>query len=98
MSSAYLVPTDLPIWTWLFDSEWSPLNRFSVNELRGYMHATQSEKVNWKEAKELTTYISTALVKGCGLKEGQTVSLFSPNSIWYPISMFSVLRAGMTSR
>ena len=44
--------------------------------------------------KEHTTHLSTALVKKYGLKEGQTVALFSPNTVWYPCSMFGVLRAG----
>lgn len=54
-----------------------------------------NERVNWKQVKEYSTYISTALVKKYGLKEGETVSLFSQNSIWYPVVMFGCLRAGM---
>lgn len=44
--------------------------------------------------KEHTTHISTALVKHYGLKEGETVALFAPNTIWYPVAMMSVLRVG----
>jgi 4-coumarate--CoA ligase len=41
-----------------------------------------------------TTHLSTALTKKYGLKQGQTVALFSPNTVWYPCAMFGVLRAG----
>ena len=41
-----------------------------------------------------STYLSTALVKRYGLKEGDTVSLFSPNTVWYPVAMFAALRVG----
>lgn len=53
-----------------------------------------NERVNWREVKEYSSYICTALVKRYGLKEGDTVSLFSQNSVWYPVVMFSCLKAG----
>jgi acyl-CoA synthetase (AMP-forming)/AMP-acid ligase II len=34
------------------------------------------------------------LVKKYGLREGQTVSLFSQNTVWYPVAMFAGLRVG----
>jgi 4-coumarate--CoA ligase len=89
-----IVPTHLTDWDWLFDSDFSPLRRFSDNELCGYTNAVTKERVNWRQVAEYSTYICTALVKKYGLKEGQTVSLFSQNSIWYPVVMFGVLRAG----
>jgi 4-coumarate--CoA ligase len=52
------------------------------------------ERVDWSQVKEFSTYISTALVRDCGLQHGQTVSLFSQNSIWYPVVMLACLRAG----
>lgn len=44
--------------------------------------------------KAHSTHLSTALVKKYGLKQGQTVALFSPNTVWYPCAMFGTLRAG----
>ena len=44
--------------------------------------------------KENATYISTALVKHYGLKAGETVALFSQNTIWYPVAMHATLRVG----
>jgi 4-coumarate--CoA ligase len=88
------VPQKLAVWDWLFDSEFSPLARYEDHELKGYLNAVTNKRLNWKEVKEYSTYISTALVKKYGLKEGQTVSLFSQNSIWYPVVMHGCLRAG----
>jgi 4-coumarate--CoA ligase len=50
--------------------------------------------VGYDEVKEYTTLISTALVKDYGLQKGDTVALFSPNTIWYPVAMLSTIRAG----
>ncbi|KAK4964128.1 hypothetical protein LTR66_012462 [Elasticomyces elasticus] len=89
------LPTDLTVWDWLFESpKYSPLAKHSETQLGGYVNASTKERINWKEVKDATTYLSTALVKKYGLKEGQTVALFSPNSIWYPVAMFGTLRAG----
>ncbi|KAL9619106.1 MAG: hypothetical protein Q9160_006283 [Pyrenula sp. 1 TL-2023] len=43
---------------------------------------------NWHEMSH------TALVKNYGLQAGQTVALFSPNSVWYPVAMLATSRAG----
>lgn len=48
--------------------------------------------------KSHTTYLSTALVQQHGLKKGDVVALFAPNTIWYPIAMLAVSRvAGIVS-
>ncbi|KAL8709469.1 MAG: hypothetical protein Q9220_005852 [cf. Caloplaca sp. 1 TL-2023] len=86
------VPTDLTIWDWLFDSPYSPLN--SNGPIAGYTNATTGERIDYAQVKEFTTYLSTALARKYGFKEGDTVALFSPNTIWYPVAMFGVLRAG----
>ncbi len=88
------MPADLPVWTWLFDSQYSPLSKYPPSEIKGYTNALTKEHVSYADVKSYTTYLSTALVKKYGLKEGQTVSLFSPNSVWYPVAMLGVLRAG----
>jgi 4-coumarate--CoA ligase len=54
--------------------------------------------VSWADVKQHTTHLSTALVKKYGLKKGDTVALFSPNTIWYPVAMLGVNRvAGVVS-
>ncbi len=52
------------------------------------------QHLSYIDVKVHSTHLSTALVKKYGLKQGQTVGLFSPNTVWYPCAMFGVLRAG----
>ncbi|KKY28390.1 putative 4-coumarate- ligase [Diplodia seriata] len=89
------IPTHLTTWDWLFDSAYSPLSRgLPSDQLAGYTDATTSETVDWAAVKTLTTNLSTALVRKLSLRQGETVSLFSQNSVWYPIAMHGALRAG----
>lgn len=94
IDNCHPVPTDLTVWDWLFDSSYSPLRNNKTSDLRGYTNAITKERVSYAQVKEYTTYLSTALVKKYGLKENQTVALFSPNTIWYPVAMLGILRAG----
>ncbi|KAI1747207.1 acetyl-CoA synthetase-like protein [Xylaria castorea] len=89
-------PKDVTIWEWLFEkeSEACPFNKYPEDQLAGYVDAITKERVSWKYVKEAATYISTALVKEYGLKEGDTVSLFSRNTIWYPVMLFAAMRVG----
>ena len=89
-----VVPSHLPVWTWLFDSEYSPLKKATASPIQGYTNAATKEHVSYADLKVLSTHLSTALVKRFGLKEGNTVTLFSPNTVWYPVAMLGVLRAG----
>ncbi|KAF2687843.1 acetyl-CoA synthetase-like protein [Lentithecium fluviatile CBS 122367] len=88
------LPTELTDWDWLFDSSYSPINNYPPSQLAGFQNAITKERVNWAEIKQYSTYIATALVKRYGLREGQTISLFSQNTVWYPVAMFAGLRAG----
>jgi len=88
------VPTDLTDWDWLFDSAYSPINKYPANKLAGFQNALTKERVDWADVKRYSTLISTALVKKYGLKEGETVALFSQNTVWYPVAMFAGLRVG----
>ena len=90
------MPGNTTIWDWLLESQYSPLSHnIPEEELGGYQNGITKERVNWQDVKEYTTYLSTALVKKYGLKQSQTVALFSQNTIWYPVAMLGVLRAGM---
>ena len=89
------VPTELTIWDWLFDSPYSVVSGNSNGPIRGYTNAVTNERIGYAQVKEHTTHLSTALVEKYGLKKGETVALFSPNTIWYPVAMFGVLRAGL---
>ncbi|KAL4939811.1 hypothetical protein BDV06DRAFT_224649 [Aspergillus oleicola] len=88
------IPTNIPIWDWLFDSEYSPLQKNKPEELGSFVNAITKEEIRYDALKELTTYVSTSLVVNYGLKPGDTVALFSPNTIWYPVAMLATVRAG----
>lgn len=91
------VPTDVTIWEWLFDrrSQASPLNgTLPEKDLAGYVDARTKERVSWRDVRDNATYISTALVCNYGFKPGQTMSLFSRNTISYPVTMFAAVRVG----
>lgn len=95
LQSDILLPRHITTWQWLFeDQTYSPLARFPEQELGGFTNAITKEKLSWKQVKEVATYISTALVKKYGLKPGETVALFSQNTIWYPVAMHATLRVG----
>lgn len=89
------MPTDVTIWDWLFDSPSSAVKKNPTSSLRGYSNGITGERINYAQVQEATTYLSTALVKRYGLKEGEAVALFSPNNIWYPVAVLGTLRAGM---
>lgn len=89
-----LVPTKITIWDWLLDSAYSPISRMHPHELAGYQNALTKERVSWGSVKQYSTFICSALVQKYGIRPGDTISLFSQNTIWYPVAMFSVLRAG----
>ncbi|KIW84652.1 hypothetical protein Z517_00040 [Fonsecaea pedrosoi CBS 271.37] len=88
-------PNDVTIWEWAFeDARYSPLFSFPPNEIGGFTNAVTQERLDYLQVKEHATHLSTALVKRYGLQVEETVSLFSPNTIWYPVALFSILRAG----
>lgn len=94
-STIETVPRNITTWQWLFeDPTYSPLHRFPDAELGGYHNAVTKETLNWREVKEAATHLSTALVKTYGLKEADTVALFSQNTVWYPVAMHATLRVG----
>ena len=84
----------MTIYDWLFDSPSSILNNVPRSSLAGYVDAVTKDRVDYQGVKEASTYISTALVKEYGFKQSDTISLFSRNTIWYPVMMFGAVRAG----
>ncbi|KAK7989147.1 F-box domain and ankyrin repeat protein [Apiospora arundinis] len=89
-------PKDCTIWEWLFDekSSYSPLNRFPQSDWAGYTDGATKEHLSWKGVKDAATYISTALRSKYGFQAGDTISLFSRNTIWYPVTLFAAVRLG----
>jgi 4-coumarate--CoA ligase len=87
-------PRDLTIWQWLFDSPGCPTSKYSASEIKGYTNSETEERASYHQIKQYATNLSTALIKKYGFKTGDTVSLFSPNTIWYPVAMLAVNRVG----
>ncbi|PCD28660.1 hypothetical protein AU210_011218 [Fusarium oxysporum f. sp. radicis-cucumerinum] len=88
-------PTDLTVWEWAFeDKRYSPLFKNPPGEIAGFTDAVTGERLDFGQVKEHATYTSSALVHELGMKVGDTVSLFGHNRIWYPVTMFAVLRVG----
>ncbi|KAI0196370.1 acetyl-CoA synthetase-like protein [Astrocystis sublimbata] len=89
-------PDNVTIWEWLFekDSDVCPLNKYPEDQLAGYVNAVTKERLSWKDVKDAATSISSTLVKDYGLVKGDTVSLFSRNTIWYPVMLFAAMRVG----
>lgn len=92
----FLVPEGITTWQWLFEpGEFSPLYQKNPSEpLAGYVNAVTKERLDWAQVKTKATQLSVALVREYGFQPGETVSLFSTNTIWYPVAMWAVIRAG----
>jgi 4-coumarate--CoA ligase len=92
-------PISLPpkesIWSFFFNSSHSPLSKISHSTSQsGYLDASTGASLSYSDVKQKATALSTTLTRNHGMKAGDTCILFSQNSIWYPVAMFAVLRAG----
>ncbi|EXJ77995.1 hypothetical protein A1O3_09154 [Capronia epimyces CBS 606.96] len=96
------VPAHITTWEWIFESpRYSPVARQEKQKkelkqpaaLAGYVNAITKERLDWAEVKAKATQLSSALMTEYGLRAGETVSLFSTNTIWYPVAMWAVIRA-----
>ena len=82
-------------WEWLFeDTQWSPFKRPQSKPLGAYINAITREKLDYQQVKDQATQLSTVLVRKYGLQPGDAVSLFSTNTIWYPVAMWAAIRVG----
>lgn len=87
----------MTIWQWLFeqDSSASPLSgRIAEKDLAGYTDAHTKEHLSWRQVRDSAVHLSTALVRDYGFGPEQTLSLFSRNTVWYPVALFAAIRAG----
>lgn len=93
------VPEDLTTWEWLFESrQYSPLYTHADKPLGAFIDAETKERLDWAEVKLKSTALSSCFRTHYGLNPGDTVSIFGSNTIWYPVAMFAVNRAGMCLR
>ena len=59
-----------------------------------YENAVTKARLDFVEVRDKAAFLSTTLVGQYGLKAGDTVSIFSTNSIWYPVAMWAAVRVG----
>ncbi|KAM3414446.1 hypothetical protein BST61_g9611 [Cercospora zeina] len=89
------VPYDITVWEYAFeDARYSSVMRSPGEQMAGFVNAQTGERLSYRDVKTHASHLCTALVRKCGLRPGHTVSIFSSNSIWYPVAMFAVLKAG----
>ncbi|KAG9796058.1 acetyl-CoA synthetase-like protein, partial [Aureobasidium melanogenum] len=69
-------------------------NNLGMDPVAGYVNAVTKERLDWNQVKVKATQLSTVWIREYGLQPGETVSLFSTNTIWYPVAMWAVIRAG----
>lgn len=87
------MPTDLSIWDFFFGPT-SKIARTPPSQIASFVDATTDVSISFHELKKLCTFLSTALTKHHGLRPGHTVSMFSANTIYYPVALFGTLRVG----
>ncbi|KAI6961795.1 acetyl-CoA synthetase-like protein, partial [Hortaea werneckii] len=89
------IPKNPTTWQWAFENpSTSPVQYSNRNDIGSYINAETKERLDFFEVKEKATHLCTALRRHYGLQPGETVSLFSTNSIWYPVAMWATVRAG----
>src|ERR1700744_1983788 len=88
-------PTDLPLWQFLFESKHSVLHGRPPAEVRGFRDGVTGQFISYSELRDLSTAACIALSRQYRLQPGQTVCILGLNSIWYPVALFSILRAGV---
>jgi acyl-coenzyme A synthetase/AMP-(fatty) acid ligase len=88
-----LVPTQIPLWDFLFTPSqyFKPIN--SPSSPPSFINVLTNKSLTFQEVKEYSVYLSTVL-RNLGLEAGDVISICTPNSIWYPVALFGILRAG----
>ncbi|KAK5072868.1 hypothetical protein LTR64_000722 [Lithohypha guttulata] len=59
-----------------------------------YENAVTKERLSFKDVKHKAELLSSIFVRRYNLKPDETVSLFSSNSVWYPVGVWATVRAG----
>ncbi|KAH8890380.1 4-coumarate-CoA ligase [Thozetella sp. PMI_491] len=91
-------PTQLTTWEWAFESrDYSSVAKQEAGSqgyVGAYENAVTKERLGFEQVKEKATLLSTVLVHRYNLLPGHTVSIFSGNTIWYPVALWATVRAG----
>lgn len=94
-ASGVVVPDNVTTWEWLFESdEFVPFRSSSSAVFGAYNNAVTKERLDFAQVKAKATTLSTVLVEKYGLQAGQTVSIFSTNTVWYAVALWATIRVG----
>ncbi|KAJ1303665.1 hypothetical protein OPQ81_008093 [Rhizoctonia solani] len=87
------IPTNVTTWEWLFETEqYIPFSTRPREVLGAYKNAVTNESLDLAQVREKAVAMSTVLVRDYGLQPGQTVSIFSTNTIWYAVALWATVR------
>lgn len=90
-----IVPTNVTTWEWLFETEqYVPFQRSIDGVVGAYKNAVTKECLDFSQVGAKATTLSTVLVEDYGLQPGQTVSIFSTNTVWYAVALWATIRVG----
>lgn len=94
-ASGVIVPDNVTTWEWLFESdEFVPFQHSSNSVVGAYNNAVTKERLDFAQVKAKAITLSTVLVENYGLQAGQTVSIFSTNTVWYAVALWATIRVG----
>jgi 4-coumarate--CoA ligase len=88
------VPTYTPLWDFLFDPSHYYKSINSPASPPSFTNALTNTSLAFSQVKQYSISLSTVLIRNLGLSTGDVVSICTPNSIWYPVALFGILRAG----
>ncbi|KAF2722471.1 acetyl-CoA synthetase-like protein [Polychaeton citri CBS 116435] len=96
------VPINLTTWQWAFESVDSPLHSRNDNHTAGsgedhvgaYVNADTGQRLDFHAVKRIAESLSICLIHSYGFQAGDTVSLLSGNSVWYPAVVWATVRIG----
>ena len=94
-ASGIIVPDNVTTWEWLFEAdEFVHFRNSSSAVIGAYNNAVTKERLDFAQVKAKATTLSTVLVENYGLQAGQTVSIFSTNTVWYAVELWATIRIG----
>eukprot|EP01125_Pyxidicula_operculata_P018508 TRINITY_DN6573_c0_g1_i1.p1 TRINITY_DN6573_c0_g1~~TRINITY_DN6573_c0_g1_i1.p1 ORF type:complete len:189 (+),score=7.75 TRINITY_DN6573_c0_g1_i1:274-840(+) len=83
---------ETPVWSFLEQN----MTRSNPNKL-AYINGPTGEGLSHQNVKNLVDTVSFNLRDVAGVKKGDTVALCMPNSIYYPVIFYSILKLGATA-
>lgn len=88
------IPAHVTAWDWIFTPISPSPSQALPQEVKGFTNTDTNERLTQHQIKEYSIYLATALTKKFGLRENEVISICSPNSTWFPVTVFGVMRAG----